>query len=280
MTKLIKHKITSFSDMGISLRRYTPDMKHDLPIDYTHKDDYYIFGFVEGGECRICVDFNEYILLRGSAFVMLPEQVHTFVSSERLYAYMLMVDSLFVEENIRRAFIRNSILKQLIVLDGEHFAALKTLFHLLSERIDVLGDDISVSVMKHLSLSVVGMISECVPQNLYMNKDSNWRYMEHTARFVEILRSDTQRHAPSYYAEKLNISTSYLNEAVKAITGINVTQTIQNEIILRAKRALVYSNKAIKEIAMELGFEDLAYFTRLFSKNTGMSPNAFRKNHK
>lgn len=78
------------------------------------------------------------------------------------------------------------------------------------------------------------------------------------------------------YAENLNITTPYLNECVKSATGHPVSHHIQHRVILEAKRLLYHSNKSIKEIAGELGYDDNSYFTRLFVKITGMTPLAFR----
>jgi AraC-like DNA-binding protein len=48
---------------------------------------------------------------------------------------------------------------------------------------------------------------------------------------------------------------------------------------LRAKRMLIYTSLNIKEIAINLGFDDYAYFTRLFTKATGLSPTSYRKKY-
>ena len=80
----------------------------------------------------------------------------------------------------------------------------------------------------------------------------------------------------SQYAEKLNISPVYLNEAVKTTTGLSVSECIRNEIVIRAKRLLFHTNMSVKEIALELGYEDWAYFTRMFSKASLLTPTQFR----
>lgn len=85
---------------------------------------------------------------------------------------------------------------------------------------------------------------------------------------------------PSAYALTLNISTSYLNECVKDTTGQPVSYHIQQRIILEAKRLLYHSDQSVKEIADTLGFEDYAYFSRLFSKATGMSALSFRNKNR
>ena len=63
---------------------------------------------------------------------------------------------------------------------------------------------------------------------------------------------------PGDYAQKLNISAPYLNECIKNATGHSVSQHIQDRIILEAKRLLYHSDKSVKEIATELGFDDLS----------------------
>ena len=51
---------------------------------------------------------------------------------------------------------------------------------------------------------------------------------------------------------------------------------IKNRIILEAKRLLAYTAMSSKEIAYELGYDDPAYFSRLFFIKTGDSPSGFR----
>jgi len=76
------------------------------------------------------------------------------------------------------------------------------------------------------------------------------------------------------------VSTSYLNECVKKTTGFSVSYHIQQRILLEAKRLLFHSEQAVKEVAVALGFEDIAYFSRFFKKHVGMSALAFRNtNH-
>ena len=78
------------------------------------------------------------------------------------------------------------------------------------------------------------------------------------------------------YAKCLNISTPYLNECVKRTTGYSVSYHIHQRVILEAKRLLYHSDKSVKEIAGELGYDDYSYFIRLFVKVTGMTPLTFR----
>ena len=52
---------------------------------------------------------------------------------------------------------------------------------------------------------------------------------------------------------------------------------IRYELVLQAKRLLVHTDLAVKEISTRLGIEDCAYFSRIFTQATGVSPSAFRQ---
>ncbi len=65
------------------------------------------------------------------------------------------------------------------------------------------------------------------------------------------------------------VSRMYYNKTLSNI--------INERIIIEAKRELYLTNKAVKEIAYELGFEDEYYFSRLFKVNADISPQKYRK---
>ncbi|WP_255155471.1 AraC family transcriptional regulator [Ferruginibacter sp. HRS2-29] len=97
-----------------------------------------------------------------------------------------------------------------------------------------------------------------------------------TAGFRKLLSEGWYLRPPSWFARELNITTSHLNDSVKQITGYSCTYWLQDAMITEARRLLYYTNNDVKEIAFTLGFEDPAYFSRLFKKMTGETALAFR----
>lgn len=91
---------------------------------------------------------------------------------------------------------------------------------------------------------------------------------------------NSQKKSPSAYAAMMNISEVYLNEAVKGATGLSAGAYIRHMVIIKARRQLAYSTLSSKEIAYSLGYNDYAYFSKLFRKTVGMSPSDYRKNLK
>jgi AraC family transcriptional regulator, transcriptional activator of pobA len=85
------------------------------------------------------------------------------------------------------------------------------------------------------------------------------------------------KHAPSDYADALNISAKALAKITKTHFNKTLTELISERIIIEAKRELYLTNKAIKEIAYELGYDDEHYFSRFFKINADVSPQIFRE---
>lgn len=79
-----------------------------------------------------------------------------------------------------------------------------------------------------------------------------------------------------YCAEQLHLSANYLGDLLKKETGKSAQEHIQLRLIEAAKEKIFEQEKSVSQIAYELGFEYPQYFSRLFKKRTGMSPQAYR----
>lgn len=80
-----------------------------------------------------------------------------------------------------------------------------------------------------------------------------------------------------YFASECFLSPNYFGDLVKKKTGRTPQEYIQNKIIDLAKEELASSQKTVNEISYELGFEYSQHFNRYFKRNTGMTPNQYRK---
>lgn len=81
----------------------------------------------------------------------------------------------------------------------------------------------------------------------------------------------------STLASRLNLSPRYLSDLLKQETGKTAIELIHIYLVNEAKNRLMGDDQSVSEIAYQLGFENLPYFSRLFKKETGISPNQFKK---
>jgi AraC family transcriptional regulator, transcriptional activator of pobA len=103
--------------------------------------------------------------------------------------------------------------------------------------------------------------------------------------FIELLErqfpieSDSQviqLKAPLDFAKVLGIHINHLNKVLKETTGRNTTEIINGRITEEAKILLKQTQWNVSEIAFTLGFEEVAYFSNFFKKQTSISPLKFR----
>ena len=83
-------------------------------------------------------------------------------------------------------------------------------------------------------------------------------------------------HSVSFYAEQLCKSPKTLSNLFAIYNQKTPSQIIHERIIAEAKRLLLYTDKSVKQITFELGFEDVAYFSNFFKKGAGVSPSDFK----
>jgi len=95
--------------------------------------------------------------------------------------------------------------------------------------------------------------------------------------FYDAIDDDKKTHSPSFYAEQLAVHPNHLNAIVKQITGHTAKNHIQNHILRLAKSRLLQTQMSIKEIAYTLHFDAPNNFNSFFKKQTGATPNAFRR---
>ena len=80
----------------------------------------------------------------------------------------------------------------------------------------------------------------------------------------------------AHFADKANLSTNYFGDVIKHYTGQSPLELIHENIIQVAKKMLLNTKDSVNEIAYSLGFEYPNYFSRFFTKKTGLSPKVFR----
>ncbi|PTX18292.1 AraC family transcriptional activator of pobA [Pontibacter mucosus] len=97
-------------------------------------------------------------------------------------------------------------------------------------------------------------------------------------RFQQLIKEEhSYKKGVEAYACQLHISTGHLSRVCRSIAGKSPKDILIDYFITEAQLALADVEKSVSEVCFALGFDDPAYFTRLFKKRTGLTPMAFRK---
>ncbi len=85
------------------------------------------------------------------------------------------------------------------------------------------------------------------------------------------------KHTVAEYADLLHKSPKTLSNIFKKLSEKPPLQYIHDRKMLEARRLLRYTDHSIKEIAYELGFDDIQAFSRFFKKQEGTAPSEYRE---
>jgi AraC-like DNA-binding protein len=80
-------------------------------------------------------------------------------------------------------------------------------------------------------------------------------------------------------AAELNVSSSYLGDMLRSVTGQNTQQHLHNKLIEKAKEILTATNLTVSEIAYRLGFKYSQSFSKLFKNKTNVTPKEYRESY-
>ncbi|MGG4482193.1 helix-turn-helix transcriptional regulator [Paenibacillus illinoisensis] len=80
-------------------------------------------------------------------------------------------------------------------------------------------------------------------------------------------------------ADKLNLTPGYLSSIFKEKTNINFSEYLNNLRVERAKELLVNVDLRIQDIAMQVGYQNVNSFIRMFKRRYGLTPGEYRKRH-
>lgn len=263
-------------ESGIVINKVSHGSQLGLDESHSHRHDYHIFLLVEKGEIYAEIDFNTCILKTNSITYIHPTQIHRIISLERSSFYLFGITA----DNLNEEYFR--LLEQVILPSGPlelQAGIADVLFRsilLCMEVYDRRKERLYRTVLRDQCNSFAG---QCISQYM-QNRERTYRSTRPEAITKSFRLLLEQKFAtmnkPADYANALHISSVYLRECVRKVTGLSPSEFIQNRIVLEAKRLLYYSDKTVKEIAIALGYEDYSYFSRLFKKNAGVTALEFR----
>ena len=255
--------VNQFGDEHISIERVAFDELPELgEWEQPERHDRHSFFLLEKGSVTMEIDFERYKIRSPSIVYMHPDQVHRIIGFEKVsvIAWAAHNESLTPEN-----------------LQGLESIAPVAPMPLTQEAFVLISETASLCLKFTDREAIINALIGLVISLLGVSTENTTRFEVITKDFRKALEQNyITLKRPADYARQLNISIPYLNECVKNATGHPVSYHIQQRVILEAKRLLYHSNQSLKEIAAVLGFDDYAYFSRLFTKTTGINPLNFR----
>jgi AraC family transcriptional activator of pobA len=278
------HILVNAQNGNLALKIFSFGSIH--PFSKIQRHNYYTLIWIQGGSGKLQVDFSGYDFQANTLFSFSPYQPFMLEGDKHLTGIALYFHPDFYCVHIHQKEVacngllfNNAYEPPLTRIDA---AASDTFNMLIKQMKDEMHqqalaqNELLLSCLKILLITASRLKAEQQPGSLRLVKDVKEPFILQDLKYA-IEKDFKKKHSAGDYAESLNISAKALTKISKAYFNKTPKDLISERIIIEAKRELYLTNKTIKEIAYELGYQDEYYFSRFFKTNAQVSPQMYRE---
>ncbi len=235
---------------------------------------------------ELTVDFKQYSIEKPALFFLTNQhlQVEKASGTSRLIYYNRDFYCIQIHDKevaCDGLLFHNVFEIPFVELDDNEDSVIKNLFQDIREELEGKDSSAEEMIRTYVKQIIIRATRKWKQQNLDHGDlkipGNELDVFRDFSRLLEI--HFREKHHVSEYAELLHVAPKTLTHKFKNLKLKSPNQFIINRILLEAKRLLFYTDKPVKEIAYDLGYEDPAYFNRLFTAKTGNTPAQFKKNY-
>lgn len=250
--------------------------EHDISLP--HRDNHCQLMLASDGIFKLNIDFENIEFSAPALLCIFPEQVHHIIEVQNPKGWMISFDPSLVNQEVLQLLenkINNPFLLQ---KESKLFDQLSILLGLI-EKVQLENTNSYTQKSIHSFLNgLLSLVAGELVSALSIDKEKENRSIIIKEAFIKLTKEHFKTwKQPAQYASALSISTAHLNDTVKSLTGSPVSVHIQEASILEVKRLLYFTDKNVKEIAYEVGYDEPVYLGKLFKKITNLTPLEFRK---
>jgi AraC family transcriptional regulator, transcriptional activator of pobA len=261
------------------------DLRDAQAYDHVTRLNYYSVLWLQKGKGTYKADFSEYEFSADSMLFFTPYQPFMLTLDKAIEGKALFFHpDFFCIEKHKKEVACNGVLFnnvynpphiQLSDADKVEFAHLFAKMRSEMENTAMAQFDLLVSYLKIFLINASRLKVNQTPEAALVLQESKQPFVLN--KLKDLIEDNFKtKHTPSEYADMLNITAKALGKISKQHFNKTLSELIQERIVIEAKRELYLTNKPIKEIAYELGFEDEYYFSRYFKKTSDISPQIYR----
>lgn len=240
-----------------------------------------VYAFLVRGWAKATINITDYEFQRNDVLLLEPGSfllIHEF--SEDALVYYILFSSAFLDKNTfsnRMSLDALQLQRPIVHVNDEQADVICNLVQLLMQAYNCRPCMLDTEKMVHVfHLLQLSYAKYAKTQDDYLVKPQNRRteiYQEYTKL---VLKHYSDWKHVAQYAEAMRMTLPHLCSTIKQVSGKTAGDIINEAVLTDAKAQLKITTLQIKEIALTLGFENVALFNRFFKAHMGITPKAYR----
>lgn len=254
-------------------------------FDHIQRNNYYSLIWIQQGEGKLKADFSTYHYTSNNLLAFSPYQPFMLIPETDLRGIAVQFHPDFFcihkhqQEVACNGVLFNNIYQPPIVtLDEKTRPTLQILIQQMQTEMQNTALAQYELLISYLKIFLIIASRLKTDQYSEAKKDTSHLQEPFVLQSLKeaIEKNYREKHTASDYASILSITPKALAKITKTHLNKTLTSLISERIIIEAKRELYLTNKPVKQIAYELGYDDEYYFSRFFKTNTDVSPQIYR----
>lgn len=240
-----------------------------------------VFALMVRGNAKATLNITKYLFNEGDFLFIEPNSfllIHEF--SEDALVYYVLFSSAFLGKNVyTNKMMVNSLEPHspIVHLEQGQAEVFRDMYELMTKASNTTPSSLSSEKMIHIFNLLYESYTSYAKQmdaNSSQPPDRKTEIYQQYTRLV--LENYSRWHHVSQYAAAMNLTLPHLCSTVKQVSDRTAGDIINDAILMDAKAQLKITTMQVKEIAISLGFENVAFFNRFFKIHTGFTPKVYR----
>lgn len=240
-----------------------------------------VYAIIVRGTARATINITQYdfkerdvLLLEPGSFLL----IHEF--SEDALVYYILFSSSFLEKNTfsnRMSLTALQLRSPIVHISVEQAEVIKSMAAVLLQAMNTQPPMLDSAKMVYIfNLMQTSFASYARSQDEYIIRPNDRRTEIYQDYCQLVLKHYREWRHVNQYAQAMHITMPHLCSTIKSVSSRTAGDIITDAIVTDAKAQLKITVLPIKEIALSLGFDNVAFFNRFFKTHVGVTPKAYR----
>lgn len=233
------------------------------------------FQFLTHGSVRGTIDGRAFEAAAPALLMLAPGSVHGFTYTRDAVGHQVTVPSATLRQQLGGSGLAETELGSSFVIAGRQEEECAVLFERLAREFRAQSPGRVHALLACATLIAVEFLrrrgEQFEREGLQGVRDTL------VQRFLALVEQHHRAHRPlSFYAGRLGVTPDHLSRTCRNVARRSAQQFLHERLLLEARRLLAYTPMPVTEVALQLGYQDPAYFSRFFSRQTGNTPSEYR----
>jgi YesN/AraC family two-component response regulator len=247
----------------------------DLP------NDYFMLIWIVAGNGYYRLNLQKEAVNTNQLLLIKPGQLHDLKFSSGLHGYVISFTDSFLDiedygsEPLYSPIYQMFSQTQIVAISNELADDMKDITEIMMKEYSRHNLYRAEILKRYFKIFLIYLSRQLESMEQAPKQSRNSAMLQN---FVSLLDKNFREYKMvADYADRLSVTPNYLNEVVKKLTGQSAGHHIRQRVAAEAKRQAIHPDNCMKKIAYELGFCDMAHFSKFFKNATGTSFSDFKK---